>query len=69
MADETPIAVLTEDKPGSTHKGYYWVYYNPITKSVFFDYQKGRGREGPTQLLKDFNGALQADGYAGYMCL
>lgn len=67
MADETPIAVLTEDKPGSTHKGYYWVYYCPVTKSVFFDYQKGRGREGPTQLLKDFKGALQADGYSGYV--
>lgn len=66
MADETPIAVLTEDKPGSTHKGYFWVYYDPVHKSVFFDYQKGRGREGPTELLKDYKGALQADGYAGY---
>ena len=67
MADETPIAVLTEDKPGSTHKGYYWVYYNPVQRLVFFDYQKGRGREGPTELLKDYKGALQADGYAGYV--
>lgn len=67
MADETPIAVLTDDKPGSTHKGYYWVYYNPVQKLVFFDYQKGRGREGPTELLKDYKGALQADGYSGYL--
>jgi transposase len=67
MADETPIAVLTEDKPGSTHKGYYWVYYNPVQRLVFFDYQKGRGREGPTELLNDYKGALQADGYAGYV--
>lgn len=66
MADETPIAVLTDDKPGSTHKGYYWVYYNPIQKLVFFDYQKGRGRGGPTELLKDYKGALQTDGYTVY---
>jgi len=25
MADETPIDVLTENKPGATHKGYHWV--------------------------------------------
>lgn len=67
MADETPIPVLTEDKPGSTHKGYYWVYYDPVKKLVFFDYQKGRGREGPTELLENFKGALQADGYSGYL--
>lgn len=67
MADETPIAVLTDDKPGSTHKGYYWVYYNPLQKLVFFDYQKGRDREGPTELLKDYKGALQTDGYSGYV--
>lgn len=67
MADETPIPVLTEDKPGSTHKGYYWIYYDPVKKLVFFDYQKGRGREGPSQILKDFKGTLQADGYSGYL--
>lgn len=32
MADETPIPVLSEDKPGATHRGYHWVYYDPIRK-------------------------------------
>lgn len=66
MADETPISVLTEDKPGATHKGYYWVYYSPIERMVLFDYRKGRGREGPEELLKDYRGTLQADGYSAY---
>jgi transposase len=66
MADETPIPVQTEDKPGATHKGYHWVYYDPIQKMVLFDYRKGRGREGPDEILKNFKGTLQADGYAGY---
>ncbi len=47
MVDETPISVLTEDKPGATHKGYHWVYYSPAERLVLFDYQKGRGRAHP----------------------
>jgi transposase len=66
MVDETPIHVLTEDKPGATHKGYYWVYYSPVERLVLFDYRKGQGREGPEELLKDDHGALQADGYSAY---
>lgn len=66
QADETPIPVLTKDKPGSTHKGYQWVYHAPENKLVYFDYQKGRGREGPTAFLKSFEGALQTDAYAAY---
>jgi transposase len=66
MADETPISVLTEDKPGATHKGYHWVYYDPVQRMVLFDYRKGRGREGPEELLKGYRGALQADGYSAY---
>jgi len=66
QADETPIPVLTNDKPGSTHKGYHWVYYDPLRKLVLFDYQKSRGREGPDELLKDFSGYLQTDGYNAY---
>jgi len=37
MADETPIPVLTDDKPGATHKGYLWVYYSPLHRMVLFD--------------------------------
>ena len=65
-ADETPIKVLDKKKEGETHRGYYWVYQNSLEKTVFFDYQEGRGREGPTEILKDFTGYLQTDGYVGY---
>lgn len=66
QADETPIPVLTQDKPGATHKGYHWVYHNPVTRQVLFDYQKSRGREGPEMILENFSGYLQTDGYSAY---
>jgi transposase len=66
MADETPIPVQTKDKPGSTHKGYHWVYYAPLEKLVCFDYRKGRGRDGPEDFLESFRGMLQTDGYVAY---
>lgn len=66
MADETPIAVLSEDKPGATHRVYHWVYYDPVSRLVCFDYRQSRGREGPKSFLKDFTGYLQSDGYNAY---
>lgn len=66
MADETPIRVLTSQKKNASHKGYHWVYYSPVEKIVCFDYQKGRSREGPMEVLKDFKGTLQTDGYKAY---
>jgi transposase len=66
MADETPIPVQTKDKPGSTHKGYHWVYYAPMEKLVCFDYRRGRGREGPNKFLEHYQGRLQVDGYNAY---
>ncbi len=65
-ADETPIRVLDKDKKGETHKGYYWVYKDSLNKIVFFDYQEGRGREGPKAILENFKGYLQTDGYSVY---
>lgn len=65
-ADETPIKVLDKEKKGETHRGYYWVYQNSLSKIVFFDYQEGRGRAGPTHTLKNFQGYLQTDGYNVY---
>lgn len=64
--DETPIRVMDRDKKGETHRGYYWVYQNSINKTVFFDYQQGRGREGPLEILEHFKGHLQTDGYTAY---
>mgnify|MGYP001601869837 CR=1 FL=1 len=65
-ADETPIRVMDEDKKGTTHRGFYWVYHNSEQKLVLFDYRPGRGREGPDDILKDFQGYLQTDGYSAY---
>jgi len=65
-ADETPIRVLDKKKEGESHRGYYWVYQNSIDKIVFFDYQEGRGRAGPLEILENFQGYLQTDGYNVY---
>jgi transposase len=66
MVDESPIKVLDKNKKGTTHRGFHWVYYNPDEKLVLFDYREGRGREGPEEMLKNFKGYLQTDGYQVY---
>lgn len=66
MVDETTIRVLDSMKKGKSHTGYHWVYYDPLGKEVFFEYQKGRNAEFPSETLKDFKGYLQTDGYGGY---
>ncbi len=65
-ADETPIPVLSEDKPGATHRGFFWVYHDPVRRLVIFDYRQTRGQDGPKSFLKDFTGYLQTDGYSVY---
>lgn len=66
MADETPIRVLDSSQPGKCHLGYHWAYYAPLVKLAYFDYQPSRSRDGPQQMLKNFSGHLQTDGYAAY---
>ena len=66
QADETPIKVLDKDKKKDSHKGYFWVYHSPISKLVCFQYRKGRGREGPKEFLKNFQGSIQVDGWQVY---
>ena len=66
QVDETPVQVLDRTKKGKTHRGYHWIYFSPLEKTVLFDYQHGRSREGPSKLLKDFSGYLQTDGYKVY---
>lgn len=66
QVDESPIKVLDKTKKGSTHRGYYWLYHDVDGGLVCFDYQKGRGRDGPAHMLKGYQGYLQTDGYGVY---
>jgi hypothetical protein len=69
QADESPLKVLDNTKPKTTHQGYMWVYRNPVSRLVLFDYRKGRSTEGPLELLGEFSGLLQCDGYKAYSSL
>jgi len=65
QADETPVDVQMHDRRGQNHQAYLWQYSRP-GGSVVFDFQLGRGRDGPKKFLAGFNGILQTDGYAAY---
>ena len=66
QVDESPIPVQDDHNDKGIRKGYHWVYHAPLAKAVLFDYRPGRSAEFPSEVLKDFHGALQTDGYAGY---
>jgi transposase len=66
QADESPIKVLETEKKGSTHQGYMWVYRSPLKGIVVFQYRKGRGANGPKEMLATYQGYLQTDGYIVY---
>jgi transposase len=66
QADETGMQVLDSEKNGSTHQGYLWAYRDVNSNLVLFEYQRGRNKESPAKMLKDFKGYLQTDGYAAY---
>lgn len=66
QADETPLPVLNGETKGAVHTGYLWAYHSPPNQLIFYDFQPGRGKEGPIHLLKDYSGYLQTDGYGVY---
>lgn len=65
QADETPVPVQMHDKRGENHQAYLWQYGKPGGETVF-DFQLGRGRDGPKKLLGQWEGVLQTDGYQAY---
>jgi transposase len=66
--DESTIRVM-DGKKQRTHLGYMWVMNSPEKNQVYFEYHSGRGRAGPEEMLKDYQGALQTDGYEVYESL
>jgi transposase len=65
QADETTMPCQTGEKTGHNHRAYVWEFSRP-GGIVIFDFQMGRGREGPRAFLKGFRGKLQSDGYQAY---
>ena len=65
QADETTVDVQMHDGRGQNHQAYLWQYGRP-GGGVVFDFQLGRGREGPKLFLGQFEGILQTDGYVAY---
>ena len=66
QADESPIKVQDKVKKKTTHRGFMWVYRNPVDNLVLFDYHKGRGKNVPEEFFNNYNGTLQSDGYKVY---
>ena len=65
QADETTVPVQMHDKRGENHQAYLWQYGKPGGETVF-EFQLGRGREGPRKFLGEWEGVLQTDGYQAY---
>jgi transposase len=65
QADETTVPVQMHDQRGADHQAYLWQYGKPGGETVF-DFQLGRGRDGPRQFLGGWEGILQTDGYQAY---
>ena len=68
-ADETEVRML---KPGhgKTIKGYLSGYAGDADhRYVFYDFRPSRGRDGPEEMLANYQGYLQTDGYVVYTSL
>jgi transposase len=66
QCDETTIPIINNEKH-KTVKGYIWMLRAVIPKLVLFHYDNGsRAQKVALQLFKDFQGAIQTDGYAVY---
>ncbi|GHT70651.1 hypothetical protein FACS189455_0770 [Bacteroidia bacterium] len=66
QVDESTIPVVYEEKH-KTVKGYIWMVRSVMEKTVFFHYDQGsRAQKVVVGLLKNYQGALQTDGYEVY---
>ena len=66
QVDESTVPVIDNEKH-KTRKAYLWMVRSVMDDLVFFHYDKGsRAQKVVVDLLKDFKGAIQTDGYSAY---
>jgi transposase len=68
QVDETPVRVQDPDVNGKCATGWLWVMGRP-RGDVVFEFHPGRSKEFAQELLGDFQGYLQRDGYGVYASL
>jgi transposase len=68
QVDETPVKVMDPEVRGKCATGYLWLAGRP-SGDVIFEFHPGRGKEYAKELLGDFSGYLQRDGYGVYGAL
>ncbi len=63
QSDDTKIKTINPSK-----EGYFWGYHgcDEGNRFILFEYSSSRAARVPNELLKDFSGILQTDGYSGY---
>jgi len=66
-ADETTLLYVNDVGKGKASRGWLWVFEAPQLKMILFEFAPGRGHQVPMEILKDFKGDLQTDGYAAYV--
>jgi transposase len=67
--DETTLQVIDEPGKSVSSKSYMWVtvgYTKDLNPIVVYHYHPTRSGDIPYELLKDYSGYLQTDGYSGY---
>ena len=70
QADETPVNVMDEDRPGKVRQAWLWAYHSPPERTVVFDFSRSRGRDSPANFIPlDWTGVLQTDGWETYASL
>jgi len=77
-ADDTPIVFMNKKKGKGSKKGRMWAYLCringppdesgivPENKLMFFDFTEDWSEKHPLDILKNFKGHLQTDGYAAF---
>jgi transposase len=66
QVDESTIPVINNEKH-KANKAYLWMVRSVMDNLVFFHYDKGsRAQKVVVDLLKNYQGAVQSDGYQAY---
>jgi len=63
--DDSPVVVRNGHHKGRK-QGRVWIYRDPVSNNVFFDFRMDRSKNGPREIVGDFRGFIQGDAFSGH---